>query len=128
MRLLLDTCCLLWWAIEPELLSKPVHERLRDPRNELNLSIASAWEVAIKAKTGRLNLSLSPMDFIVDVSRRYDLRLLDINLEHAVRAGSLDLHHEDPFDRMLIAQAEIEGLSIATPDSAFARYGVDLVW
>ena len=128
MRLLLDTCCLIWWATEPELLPKPVHEALRTPWNELHLSAASAWEIAIKANTGRLRLALSPADFITDIIRRYDLRPLDIGLPHCLRAGSLTWHHKDPFDRMLIAQAIVEDLTIATPDQAFVPYDVPLIW
>jgi PIN domain nuclease of toxin-antitoxin system len=128
LNLLLDTCCLLWWATEPQRLSGLVREALNEQRNALYLSVASVWEIAIKAKTGRLSLSLSPEDFIADAMKRYDLQQLDINLAHSLGAGSLGLHHKDPFDRMLIAQAKIEGLTIATPDPAFTPYGVPLLW
>ena len=101
---------------------------LNDEKNEIHLSVASSWELAIKTKTTRLTLALTAEDFVNDVVSRYDLRILDVNLMHSLRAGELELHHKDPFDRMLIAQAEIEKLAIVTPDPAFAPYGVELLW
>ena len=128
MNLLIDTCCLLWWAAEPARLPTEVLTALNDEGNEIHLSVASAWEIAIKTRTGKLAIALPPRKFVDDVVTRYELRLLDINLTHGVRAGELELHHRDPFDRMLIAQADIEGLTIATPDPAFTPYGVKVFW
>jgi PIN domain nuclease of toxin-antitoxin system len=92
------------------------------------LSVSSAWEIAIKHKIGRLNLKASPTRYIRDCITQYDLKLLDIELAHVTTAGALPLHHQDPFDRLLIAQAQLEGLIIVTPDHAFAAYEVERLW
>ncbi len=92
------------------------------------LSVSSAWEIAINYQTGQLALP-APRDQYVPVRvTTYRLTLVEVSLSHALRAGCLPLHHKNSFDRMLIAQAEIEGLTIATPDHAFAPYGVPLIW
>lgn len=98
------------------------------PQNPVYFSVASAWEISIKYKLGQVRLPDPPDRYVPDRIARYNLVAIDISLSHAIRAGALQLHHKDPFDRMLIAQAEIEGLTIATPDSAFSPYGVPLIW
>jgi PIN domain nuclease of toxin-antitoxin system len=100
----------------------------QQPENEICFSASSAWEIAIKYKVGRLDLPEAPEKFISKRVLSYRLRMLDIGLKHVLLAGALPLHHHDPFDRLLIAQAKIEELAIVTPDKAFNAYGVPLLW
>ncbi len=123
MRLLLDTHALIWWATEDGKLSREAHAAIADPRNWVAVSAVSIWEISIKAATGRLPLA---QDLADDVAR-YGLQPLPITQEHAWAAGSLPLHHRDLFDRMLVAQARAEGLSIVTRDREIAHYDVDLL-
>jgi PIN domain nuclease of toxin-antitoxin system len=103
-------------------------DAFQKPENEIFFSASSAWEIAIKYKGGRLDLPDLPEKFIPRRLLSYRLRMLDIGLQHVLSAGALPLHHHDPFDRLLIAQAKIEKLTIATPDKAFDAYGVPLLW
>jgi PIN domain nuclease of toxin-antitoxin system len=128
LRLLLDTCAFLWLGSSPNKIPLKVRAILKNEQAGLYFSIASAWEIAIKSRRGQLRLPDDPQQFVSDRISFYRLNSLDITLPHAIRAGSLPLHHKDPFDRMLIAQAVIEGLAIVTPDSAFAPYDVPLFW
>jgi PIN domain nuclease of toxin-antitoxin system len=128
LRLLLDTHCWLWWLIEPEKLSNTAQEAMKDLDNELWLSVASIWEIGIKYKSGKLNLPQSPDRFIPQQIQADQLSILSITSNHALKAADLPLNHKDPFDRMLIAQAQLEGLSILTNDQAFAAYDVAVFW
>lgn len=126
MNILLDTHVLLWAASEPERLQPRARELLLDDDNRLLFSSASIWEVAIKSRLGR-------HDFQVD-ARRFGRLLLAhgyqeiaISSEHALTASELPDHHKDPFDRMLIAQARVEGCSLLTVDTAMACYGRPVV-
>ena len=128
MRVLLDTCTFLWWMAEPDKLSASVRRLLLDRRNEILLSAASGWEISLKWRLGRLQLRAEPAAFIAEAVSAHALAHLPVSMAHAVRAGDLPLHHKDPFDRMLIAQAEIESVALATPDAAFGRYRVETLW
>ena len=128
MRLLLDTCAFLWLDGNPDRLPVKVRQAYQSSQNSVYLSVASAWEISIKSKLRQLTLPDQADRYVADCIAAYGLLVVDIGLEHALHAGNLDLHHKDPFDRMLIAQAEVEGLIIATPDPAFAPYGVPLLW
>lgn len=125
---MLDTCCFLWISGSPDRLPPHVAVAFQNPDNEIYLSASSAWEIAIKYKAGRLDLPNLPEKFVPDRLVRYRLGMLDIGLEHVLSAGALPLHHHDPFDRLLIAQAKIEKLTIVTPDRAFGAYGAQLLW
>ena len=128
MRLLLDTCTFLWLALNPENVSTKVRDVFENRTNTLFFSAASAWEITIKHQLGRMGLPVPPNIYIPARAVIYDLEMIDIRMPHALLAGSLPLHHKDPFDRMLIAQAKIEELIVMTPDIAFAPYGVPLLW
>jgi PIN domain nuclease of toxin-antitoxin system len=128
LRLLLDTCTFLWLTASPERVPADVRESFQDARNTVHFSVASAWEISIKHKLGQLRLPDRPERYLSDRIARYNLTTIDVGLPHAIRAGALPFHHKDPFDRMLIAQAALENLTIATPDPAFAPYGVPLIW
>lgn len=123
MRLLLDTHALLWAIGDPERLHEAARLALDDVRNEILVSAASVWEIGIKRATGKLTV---PDDLGPHLAAA-NIRSLPISLAHATRAGTLPLHHRDPFDRMLIAQAELEALTILTRDARFAAYGVPLL-
>ena len=121
MRLLLDTHALLWWLAD-EGLNAPAREAIADPANLVAVSAASAWEISIKKTLGKLT---APDDLEHQVQEG-GFVALPISLAHGVAAGRLPRHHEDPFDRMLIAQAMAEGLTIVTRDKHFDAYGVPL--
>ena len=121
MKLLLDTHLLLWAAGEPNRLSKSIRALVNNPENDLLFSVASLWEIAIKSKLGR-------RDFQVDV-RLLRRGLLDngynelpVGSAHVVAIESLPVIHKDPFDRMLVAQATVEGITLLTSDSLVAQY------
>jgi PIN domain nuclease of toxin-antitoxin system len=128
MKLLLDTCTFLWWMAEERKIPRAVLRRLQRDENEILLSVSSAWEIAIKSKIGRLDLPSAPLAFVHEAVDLYRLTVLPIELADAVRAGELPLHHKDPFDRLLVAQAQLRNIAIVTPDAAFAPYGVATLW
>lgn len=109
-------------------MSAKVRSAFEDRTNEICFSASSAWEIAIKHNIGQIELPTTPSLFIATRIADYSLSLLEITLDHALAAGGLPMHHKDPFDRMLIAQARLEGIPIATPDKAFATYDVDRFW
>lgn len=122
MRILLDTHALLWWlAGRP--LSDEAARFIADPDNLVAVSAASAWEISLKAALGKLRFDGS----IADHVEASGFDPLPVSLRHAERAGALPLHHRDPFDRMLIAQAQSEGMVLATRDEAFGAYDVELL-
>jgi PIN domain nuclease of toxin-antitoxin system len=127
MRVLLDSKALVWWFSSDSRLSVRAARVIKDPRNEIVVSVASAWELAIKNHLGKL-----PMGGLLERLPR-DLEeagvaVLPINLDHAIRAGSLPGHHKDPFDRMLVAQAQADNLAIVSSDPIFGHYGVRRLW
>jgi PIN domain nuclease of toxin-antitoxin system len=128
MKILLDTCTFLWIASNSPRLSKSAAAAFPDRANECYLSAASAWEIAIKYATGRLSLSEKPDVFIPRVREASDIESLEIDEESAMRAGRLPGFHSDPFDRMLVAQAIVHGMTILTPDPEIERYGVRVLW
>jgi PIN domain nuclease of toxin-antitoxin system len=128
LRLLLDTQGWLWMRAEPERLADSSRRLLHDPANELFFSAASAWEIAIKFAAGKLRLPQAPAVFITQRMVEDRVGALPILHAHAVRAGELPLHHRDPIDRLLIAQAQIEGLTVLTADRVFGEYDVPVHW
>lgn len=119
-RFLLDTHIFIWWADEPARLSRRTRELLEAPENDLYLSIASAWEIAIKEAVGKLSLGAT-IYYAVD---KAGVELLPISLNHIERTKQLPLLHRDPFDRMLVAQAIEEELQFITIDRYLGQYGV----
>jgi PIN domain nuclease of toxin-antitoxin system len=128
MRLLLDTHSFIWWIDDDGRLSAPARAIVRDRANEVFVSIASIWEIAIKVGVGRLRMPSELRAFLADQIARTRFSLLPIAFEHVVAVHALPQHHRDPFDRLLIAQCQREGLSLVSRDSKFARYDVDLLW
>jgi len=109
-------------------LSPSTRALLQDPENQLFLSAASAWEIAIKFALGKLPLPMTPAEYIPARMKTSGTVPLPIQHGHALLAGSLPLHHADPFDRLLIAQAGSEDLRLLTADPQFESYDVDLLW
>jgi PIN domain nuclease of toxin-antitoxin system len=112
---------------ESKRFSQPVLALLQNPENQLFLSAASSWEIAIKYALGKLPLPLPPTEYVLSRMPTSGTSPLPVQHSHALQAGSLPLHHADPFDRLLIAQAQLEDLRILTADSQFAAYEVDLL-
>lgn len=124
MRLLLDTHALIWAASDPDRLSDRAASAIVDPRNDVYASSVSGWEVALKRARGRLRFP------DVDETMLAALRLMElpVSLRHTSELAALPDHHRDPFDRMLVAQARTEGLTIVSRDRLLGRYDVDLRW
>lgn len=122
MRLLLDTHVLLWW-LQGAPLTDDAAEQIADARNDVIISAATVWELSIKRQLGKVDM---PGD-LIDQCLAEGFTLLAIDARHADRAGSLPMHHMDPFDRMLVAQAEVDTLILVTRDRALASYGVQLL-
>jgi PIN domain nuclease of toxin-antitoxin system len=125
--ILLDTHVFLWLQTEPERVSAAVLGRMADPTTEAFLSAASAWEIAIKHASGRLPLPVAPAEYVPARMQLTGLVPLPVTHAHAMAAGALPRLHADPFDRMLVAQAQIEGLTLATADPSLLAYGVDIL-
>ena len=119
MILLLDAHALLWWLADDPTLDRKAFSAIQDPANDVYVSAATVWEIAIKAAIGRLTF---PLDQFDDVMQRMGFETLPILPAHAIVAGSLPRHHADPFDRVLIAQAMVENLVLVTSDSVMRRY------
>jgi PIN domain nuclease of toxin-antitoxin system len=127
-RVLLDTCALLWLALDEKRLTPPALTALESPDSEVYVSAVSVWEIAIKAQSGKLpGLANLPIH-IIWVIRQSGFHELSISMEHGHRAGMLPGAHKDPFDRLLIAQAQAENLPIVSSDRIFDRYGVRRIW
>jgi PIN domain nuclease of toxin-antitoxin system len=127
-RLLLDTHVWLWLLTAPGRISDDVLESLSDLGNDLLLSAASAWEIAIKYALGKLPLPEPPASYVPGRMQRSGVTPLPVLHEHALAVAELPAHHRDPFDRLLVAQARLERLTLVTADSVFARYGIDVRW
>lgn len=125
---LLDTHVFLWWIAKSDLLSESALDIMRDGANTLYLSAASGWEIATKAALGRLQLPDEPEKVIPEQMALNAILGLPIELSHALRVYSLPRHHRDPFDRMLVAQCQVEGLPLLTSDPQISRYEVETVW
>lgn len=127
MKLLLDTHVLLWAEMAPETLSAPAREALESAGAELWLSAASALEIAIKWRLGKLKLPLQPLEFVRSRMSRARILALPVSLDHAAHVAVLPLHHHDPFDRLLVAQAQLEGLTLVTRDEWIPKYDVPVL-
>jgi PIN domain nuclease of toxin-antitoxin system len=127
MKLLLDTHTFIWWDSDPTQLSAPALTALRDPGNEVWLSVASAWEMVIKAQLGKLSLRL-PLADVVREQAANGLRILPVTLAHVLGVAGLPPAHKDPFDRLLAAQAHAEGAEFVSSDPVFRHYPVRVLW
>jgi PIN domain nuclease of toxin-antitoxin system len=128
LRLLLDTHAFLWWIGDDPRLPVAARKLISGPRNEIYLSAASAWELAIKAGIGRLRLAENLEDFVTEQLALNGIRVLPVHLRHALHVSTLPGIHGDPFDRILVAQAQIEDLVLVSGDKQIARYAVTVAW
>lgn len=124
MRFLLDTNAFLWWRSGSDRLSTRVSDRIGDPDNDIVVSIASLWEIAIKRGLGKLRF----LEDFEEVMTDEGFALLNVTYAHLRMLGDLPQHHRDPFDRLLISQSLAERIPIVTDDRAFTAYGVGIIW
>jgi PIN domain nuclease of toxin-antitoxin system len=123
-RLLLDTHAWLWWLSDDRRLGKKARQALANPRSEIYVSAATAWEIAIKMALGKLRVQKADLEAEIVANGFLEL---PIRTRHALHAGRLAPLHEDPFDRMLVAQAEVEDLTVVSADPVFEGYGVSVL-
>lgn len=128
MRVLIDTHAVLWWDIADDRLSDRVRALLSDPLTDVAFSVASAWEIATKAARGNLELPVPAERYLPRRIAQYRWSPLAITVEHVIRSSLLPRIHADPFDRLLIAQAQVEGIPLVTTDAAITRYDVETIW
>ena len=128
MKVLIDTHTFLWWCMDDEQLSSHAREIIADGRNEIYLSAASAWEIAIKVARGRLTLPEKPAVYVSGRMSQHRFLSLPIQMSHATHVYNLPLHHADPFDRLLIAQSQLETLPLVTKDENIQRYDLETIW
>ena len=128
MRLLLDTHAFLWWDADAEQLPDSLLETLQDPAHEITFSVVSAWEMQIKAALGKLELRTPLATLISEQREKNGLGVLPVSLQHVLALEKLGDYHKDPFDRLLIAQANVEGLTLVSKDDVFRHYDVALLW
>jgi PIN domain nuclease of toxin-antitoxin system len=124
MKFLLDAHVWLWMALEPERIGRRARALISDRANLLFLSIASAWEIAIKGSLGKLELPMDAATYVRSRLARSPATVLNISLDHVFALGSLPQHHRDPIDRMLVAQALVEGMTLVTADPRLLAYPV----
>jgi PIN domain nuclease of toxin-antitoxin system len=127
-RLLLDTHTLIWSVEQPVKLSPAALVAILAPLNERLLSAATIWELAIKVGQGKLALSLPYRQWMERAIADLKLTILPVTVEYAERQSALPFHHKDPFDRLAIAQALVEGIPVVSVDAAFDAYGVTRIW
>ena|SRR5437867_3525777 len=124
-RLLLDTHAFLWWLSDSRKLKPGARSAITDEAALVHVSAATIWEITIKTRLGKLDPGTKHIDREIAANHFSELR---ISAHHALAAGSLPLHHDDPFDRVLIAQAQVEILTIVTHDKRFAAYKIPILW
>src|SRR4030067_1116222 len=128
MKLLLDTHAFIWWDSNPDKLSPRALTLCQYRRNTLIVIVASLWEMQIKAQLGKLKLNIPMAELIEKQKETNAIKVLTISLEHILQLGNLPTIHNDPFDRLLIAQARVEDAMIVSTDSIFAQYPITIVW
>jgi PIN domain nuclease of toxin-antitoxin system len=127
MNVLIDSHVVLWWFSRSRQLSRPVRAILEDPQTRVYVSAAAAWELAIKVNLGKL-AARSLVEDLPQLLFEEGFRRLAISMDHALRAGMLPRHHNDPFDRMLVAQSQALNCPIVSSDTVFDSYGVRRIW
>ncbi len=128
MKLLLDTHTLLWWLTDDGRLSAAARRAIRTLGNDVYASAVSGWEIATKHRKGRLPEAEEAVHRLPALLVESNIRVLQVTLEHALRAGGLPQPHRDPFDRMLAAQAQLDGLTIVSNDRQLRQFGMALLW
>jgi PIN domain nuclease of toxin-antitoxin system len=125
---LLDTHALLWWLAQPDRLSPAAHGAIADPGNRVHVSAASGWEIATKVRLGKLPAASELLNDLAQLLVAQGFELLPITLLHGLHAGSYPMAHRDPFDRLLAAQAELDGLTLVSLDPALEAFPCCLLW
>ena len=128
MRLLLDTHVFLWWVYDDPKLTQISKTVIEDTANIKYISVVTAWELAIKSGQGKLKLNQAAGDFYNKYVEQNGFEVMHLSLHHLFAVENLPLHHKDPFDRLLIAQAQIEKLAIVSADTALDAYDIERVW
>ena len=128
MRYLLDTHIFLWWNLGNPQLSDRVVGIISDGNNEIFLSAVSAWEIAIKVAKKKLTIPEEPVRFVPSRMQLHGFQPLPIQVHHATRVHDLPMHHTDPFDRLLIAQSQIESMPLISVDTDIRRYELEVIW
>jgi PIN domain nuclease of toxin-antitoxin system len=124
MKFLLDSHVLLWWCADGDKLSRRARDAIASPSSAVYVSVVSGWELTIKTSLGRLKLAQA----VEDAIEAYQFEPLLLTFAHVRRVSELPYHHRDPFDRMLVAQAVVEDLTVVTKDREIARYEVRTLW
>ena len=127
-KALMDVHTFLWWNDDNTRLPLGVRQILQNPTNDIYFSAASAWEIVIKFQTGKLKIPQPPDLYIPSRLRANNFRLLPVTLEHVMQVHRLPMIHRDPFDRLLIAQSQMENLPILTTDDTIRQYAVTTLW
>lgn len=127
MNLLIDTHAVIWFITEDRQLPQKIKALIEDPENDCFVSIASLWEIGIKHSLGKLDLKVN-LKKIFELIELSGLSVIPITTTHILTNTTLDFHHRDPFDRLLIAQAKSEGLTLVTKDEMFKEYNILQVW
>jgi PIN domain nuclease of toxin-antitoxin system len=128
MRVLLDTHAFIWWDGAPEHLSPKAREACFAPGNQLIVSVAGLWEIQIKVMLGKLTLRKPLREIVTGQVKQNGVVILPVELEHVLRLDQLPSYHKDPFDRILVAQALVEGLPLISHDPVVAQYPVNVIW
>lgn len=128
MNVLLDTHAFLWWVIDDAQLSTTAKAMIAEPTNTIYLSVVSAWEIIIKERTGKLSLPESPETYILSRLTANRFATLPVEMPHVLQIASLPDHHRDPFDRLLIAQSQVENIPLLTTDQLISQYSVNVIW
>lgn len=128
MRLLLDTQAFIWAIAAPERLSQRARAAMQDEDNEVYVSAATAWEIAIKARTGKVGVVGDPQRFVPEQIAANSFSSLAVSIRHALKVADLPMLHKDPFDRLLVAQASVEDLALVTADAQIRKYPVKTIW
>jgi len=127
MKLLLDTHTFIWWDSDPSRLSPSALQACQNHANTMMLSVVSVWEMQIKAQLGKLKLNMPLAEIIGNQQQVNGVQILSMTLNHVLALEDLPVHHKDPFDRLLIAQANVEEAVLVSSDSAFSEYSVQLL-
>ena len=125
---MLDTCAFLWLIRGDASLSPAARRIISEAENEIYLSSVSAWEIGVKYNLGKLQLPVEPSIFVPRETTRHRIQPLDLSHSAALAASNLPLHHKDPFDRLLVGQALVEGLIILSPDPLVQKYAAPICW
>lgn len=128
MKALLDTHAFLWWITDNPQLSSTVKYILSNRSNQIFFSAASGWEIAIKAQVGKLDLPSNPEIYIAEQLEINSFQILPIELKHSLQTYYLPNHHKDPFDRILVAQSQVENLPLLTRDGKISLYEINIIW